>query len=258
MWNIIKALNYQTRRDNVTIYAALIGIAMTAIMFFDLDKTEICGADIAMIIGQSIPMGSILMLAVLTSRICAWDQSDKTINYEVLSGHDRKNVYFSRVVVSLMWCIPLTLIMTALPIIIASLAFGWGQIMDLRGFLIRYALIFLPIIRMLSAYIFLSFFTGSFIASLLTTYLITQGELMIYMFIEEFRGTQLECELGMSNISSLMEFNSRMGFIDGKDISVYDTSLPPEMITKTIIVSLAASAVYLIGGYILFKKRDMK
>ena len=258
MWNIIKALNYQTRHDNVTVYSILLGIAMIATVFIDINLEQLNGGIFSIGFGEMIPISVMLLGVVLTARICAWDQSDKTINYEMLSGHGRKSVFFSRAIVSLTWCITLTVILIAVPIITVSVIFGWGEVTELKGVLLRYALLLLPIIRMICSYIFLSFLTGSFLAGLLSSYLITEAESLVYMALNETTDIRLGCGLGISNMFELMDFNSRMGFINGKDVYIYDSSLPSDIIVKTVVFSLAASAVYLIGGYILFRKRDMK
>ncbi|MGN1089997.1 MAG: hypothetical protein ACI4Q6_06305 [Huintestinicola sp.] len=258
MWNIVKALNYQTRRDNVTIYSILVGIAMSATVFIDIDLSEMNGGVFSIGFGEMIPISIMLLSVVLATRICAWDQSDKTINYEMLSGHERKSVFFSRVIVSLIWCMALTAVLVAVPIIAVSLICGWGEVTELKGVLLRYVLLFFPIIRMICCFIFLSFLTGSFLAALISSYLITEAENMIYMVLNETTDIRLGCGLGISNMYELMNFNSRMGFINGEDVYIYDSSLPSDVIVKTVIFSLAASAVYLIGGYILFRKRDMK
>lgn len=258
MLNIIKALNYQTRRDNVTIYAFLFGIFMSAIMFTDTDVFSFCGDEYTVYSGEMVPMITGMMMLILITRICAWDQVDKTINYEMLSGHSRKSVYFSRVIVSLVWGISSAVIITAVPVTVMSLLNGWGDVMELKGALIRYALLLFPLIRLACGFVFISFITGNFMASALACFLIIDGEMMAYTILKEMATVDLSFEMGMSNILKLLEFNSRMGFIDGKDVMVYDASLPADMIVKTVVFSLAASALYLILGYFIFKKRDMK
>ena len=94
MWNLLKALNYQTKRDNVTIYAVIIGLLMSAMMFIDVDIAETDGGQFAAVSGEVLPMALAYMMIILITRICGWDQTDKTINYEILSGHSRASVYF--------------------------------------------------------------------------------------------------------------------------------------------------------------------
>ena len=69
--------------------------------------------------------------------------------------------------------------------------------------------------------------------------------------------TEMNYGFGFMNILVLLiPQNSREFIIDGKPVTVFDTSVPPEMIIKTIGISLAFTVVYLTVSYILFKKKD--
>lgn len=106
MRNIIKALNYQTKTDNVTYYSLFVVLFLAVISFIDADLSELTGSMYIAAMGESyfalLPVFVILMLGV---RILGWDYGDKTMNYEILSGHHRREVYFARVIVSHIWCI---------------------------------------------------------------------------------------------------------------------------------------------------------
>lgn len=258
MWNLLKALNYQTKRDNVTIYAVIIGLLMSAMMFIDVDIAETDGGQFAAVSGEVLPMALAYMMIILITRICGWDQTDKTINYEILSGHSRASVYFSRVTAVFLWTFPLAFIITAIPVGIVTAMNGWGQEMELNAMLARYALLLLPVIRLGCGFILVSFLCRSFAVSAVACFLITQGELLFYLMLEELSGIEITCQIAVPNIARLMEFNSRLGFIDGKDVYVYDASLSPELVSGTVIFSLAASVIYIFIGYLYFTKSDMK
>ncbi|MGN0667259.1 MAG: hypothetical protein ACI4KF_12130 [Huintestinicola sp.] len=258
MWNILKALNYQIKRDNVTIYAVIVGLLMSAMMFIDVNIAETDGGQFAAASGEVLSMELAYMMIILITRICGWDQTDKTINYEILSGHSRASVFFSRVTAVLIWTVPLAVIITAIPVGIVTAMNGWGQEMELKAMLIRYAFMLMPVIRLGCGYILISFLCRSFAVSAVACFLITQGEFLLYMILEELSGIEITCQLAVSNMAKLMEFNSRLGFIDGKDVYVYDASLSPEFVSGTVIFSLTASVIYIFIGYLYFTKNDMK
>lgn len=258
MQNLIKALNYQTRRDNFTIYAVIIGLLMSAMIVIDHNVSTLTGAQLAVSSYNLLPMALSYMLVILVTRICGWDMTDKTINYEVLSGHHRMQVYFARVIVSLIWAMAAAVVVTALPVIIFSAINGWGPETDMKLMLIRYAMLVLPLFRLICGFIVISFAVGNFVGSAVACFLLVQGELMIYMMLDELADIQLDVQLALSNMVRLLELNGRMGFVDGKDIYVYDAALSPELAVNTVIFSPAAGIIYLILGYALFSKRDMK
>lgn len=263
MQNLIKALNYQTRRDNFTIYAVLAGAAMSAISLLDLlsdDMINVCGGVYAAYNGSNgtVMMGIGIMLAILVSRICGWDMSDKTINYEVMSGHSRAKVYFSRVIVSVQWAVALSFLLLAVPTAIVTLMNGWGKETDMGGIAARYLLMLLPVLRLTSLMVMLTFVAGSFAAGAVLGYIISEVGIMIPMILEEFLDMKFSFELASANMTKLLTLNSRLGYVDGRDMTVYDSAVSAELVLGTVLVSLAVSAVYIFIGYRVFMKRDMK
>lgn len=259
MQNLIKALNYQTRRDNVTIYAVIIGLLMTAMSLINFDTvSDITGAQYSIVAYDMLPMAVSFVCVVLVTRICAWDMSDKTINYEVLSGHYRKNIYFSRVIVSLIWTMVIAAVITALPVLIFTVLNGWGYETDMKLMLVRYAMLFLPLFRLICGFIFISFAVGSFAGSAVACFFLVNGEFMGYLMLDELTDLHIDVQMAVSNMVKLLSMNGRLGFVDGKDIYIYDASLSSDLVLKTAVISLAVGIIYLILGYALFSKRDMK
>ncbi|MGN1136396.1 MAG: hypothetical protein ACI4SF_09280 [Oscillospiraceae bacterium] len=258
MQNLIKALNYQTRRDNVTIYAVIIGLLVSAMILMDNNASTMTGASFAVSSGELLPMALSYMSVVMATRICGWDMTDKTINYEVLSGHHRRQIYFARVIVSLIWTMVMAVIITALPVLIFSVLNGWGPETDLKLMLIRYAMLLLPLFRLICGYILISFAVGNFSGSAVACFLLTEAELMGYTLLDELTNIHLGAQLALSNMVRLLELNGRMGFVDGKDIYIYDAALSSELAVNTVGFSLTAGIIYLILGFVLFSKRDMR
>lgn len=160
MKNLIKALNYQIRRDNVTYYAYISGIAVLILLFV----TDVSGNSFNLTGSEYFfsPMteaGSISILfffSILVTRICGWDYSDKTINYQIFAGHSRNSVFWSRIRASFFTCVPsAVLIFFILPPVILSLKNGWGISMDIDGVLLRCFICLFIILRIYSECVFL-------------------------------------------------------------------------------------------------------
>ena len=144
MRNIIKALNYQTRTDNVTYYSILLAIFLTIFGMLDFDMT---GSEYLALNGESISLLPVFLILMLGVRILGWDYADKTMNYEILSGHHRREVYFARVIVAHIWCIVFCVGFMLLPIIIFTIINGCGETMDFGVMALRFALAIFPMIR---------------------------------------------------------------------------------------------------------------
>ena len=90
MQNIIKALQYQTRRDNVTYYAFLALVLGYVMVFSDLSGVLNLTGSQYFISSQALfclPVS--FFIVIITTRVCGWDYTDKTMNYEILIGHNR-------------------------------------------------------------------------------------------------------------------------------------------------------------------------
>ncbi len=261
MQNIIKALNHQTRRDNFTIYALLAGCSGLGLFFLsysNIDFSMLTGSVLAGMCGDCIALGVMLFLIVLVCRICGWDSADKTINYELLSGHNRAEVYWGRVLAVFMWAVPIVVLLILLPLAVASIFNGWGVEADFWGLMARYALAMLPVIRMICELIFFTFLLRNCYIAMILGYIFMMLFNMVEIIIEETAKVDISWVFSITNVIELMWLsNSYMGFVDGEDVMVYDLSVEPDYLLYTVLASVGVSAVCLLGGYLFFKKSDM-
>lgn len=102
MWNIIKSQWYQLIRDKRVRGIFIVTLLFNgAITFANLDTWEetlkggMITADLASFYGV---MGLIFLLAI-TAFVMGTDFTDKTLNYEILAGHSRGEVFS----VDLLW-----------------------------------------------------------------------------------------------------------------------------------------------------------
>lgn len=111
MKNLIKAQLYQLKKDRlvqITFVGMLLILLMMAYINQLLAVTEASGLDtvtgggfFANNLVGAMTVG-LMFVIISVPRICGWDFTDKTTNYELMSGHIRREVYFSRIAVSLL------------------------------------------------------------------------------------------------------------------------------------------------------------
>lgn len=262
MGNIIKSIRYQTLRDNVTYLALLAGIVVLLVSVFDAkDLLSLTGSEYFINI-SAYPIAAAVIIIILATRICGCDFSDKTINYEVLAGHSRQNIYWGRVFSSFAFCLPAAVILLTLPPILLSIKNGWGIYMDFGGFILRCAVALLPLIRLLCECIMLAFLTKSAYLGLIASFLFSECGSVAFMFIDEYgRGKYdiLKALHSFTNFSNLLTFSDyEYKYINGEDITFFETALNSSYLAATIICSIAGCALCLALGYLFVRKSDFK
>lgn len=254
MRNIIKALNYQTRTDNVTYYSMLIPFFLIIFGMLDFDMT---GSEYVALNGESISLLPVFLILMLGVRILGWDYADKTMNYEILSGHHRREVYFARVIVAHIWCIAFCVSFMLLPVLVFTLINGWGETMDFGGMALRFALAIFPMIRIVCQYVLLVFIVKSAYIAWAAGYLLSMFSMLIPMLFEELMQIKFTYHFANTNLMKLFTFNQSIGYVNGEDVTICHTELDPSMIIGTIGVSVAVSVICIVLGYIIFKKSDV-
>lgn len=258
MNNIMKALNYQTRRDNFTVYVILACVVSFFVFFFAPDTKELNGGMTAVFYGDCMMMMLVIVPLGMTTRICGWDYADKTMNYEILSGHKRKDIYWGRFLVSMSWVTAITYIFLVIPLIVMTIINGWGDNLDLKNLIIRYALLIFPLFRSVCEYTLLTFIIKNGYLSLIFGFILADGVFGITMLLDEFNDIKTTVWITLTNFTELVTFsNYTFGYVNGEDICVYESALEPSVIIGTIAVSLIAGFICLFGGYLYFKKSDV-
>lgn len=260
MWNIIKAQNYQTKRDNVTVYGILAGMVylLAGLISIDGSLSDITGSLWLVYMGAEMPIVLAIITLILTARICGWDYADKTMNYEVLAGHSRGAVYWGRIITSMLWGIPVGIIMLLLPMLLFTVTKGWGVSMSLQGALLHLLLLLFPMLRLICEFALLTFLLKNCYAAMLIGWVLYASVNIIAMVAEETAEVRLTVQFAATNMAALLNFsNYTIKYIDGEDVMVFDTALDSALAVQSAAVSLLVGAVCLIIGYICFKKSDM-
>ena len=263
MWNIIKAQNYQIKRDMISVIGIIIAIAYVIITIISCANSvgfsELTGSTYLSSINQSVLFIIPILVLIVSTRIGGWDFVDKTINYEIMLGHSRKEVYFGRLIAATIWGIILTVCLIGIPAALLTMINGFGVCMKPDDMIIRYLLMLLPIIRIICGLICLCFITQNGYMSMIFGFLMFEFTVLFNAILYDFAEISLTYVMAYSNIKWLIaDMNVVLGFVDGEDVNIYVTAVEPQMAISTIAVSVIVSVIYILIGYYSFKGKDQK
>ena len=263
MINIIRSVNYSLKKDRGVLMTILIMAAFPYLMMAFLSAAQ--GSDLQSLTpsyyfaSQNMAMITVLFylgIVIISCKVMAGDFADKTINYEILSGHDRTEVFSSRVVVSVIWGTIIPFVLTVLPLCVFGLFNGWGMETDQKDVIIRTLLSIFPLFRLCALNIMFASVTENAGKGIALGFM-SDIVISIITELEDAYGLTTDYGLGIINIMVLLtSLNSRELVIDGKPVTVFDTAVTGGMVWGTILFSLGAAFIYLLISYIIFQKRD--
>lgn len=261
MKNLIKAQLYQLKKDRLVqlVFGGMLLILLvTAYMNQLLAVTVDYAIDTVTGGGYfsnslfGVIMVGLMFVIIAVPRICGWDFTDKTTNYELMSGHIRREVYFSRAAVSLLAGVIGWIILFCAPLAVASVINGWGEKLPLSEAMLRSILMLFPIIRLVCE---LSCFTF-----ILKNPYITMGigYVLLLLQVSPMFPIKSNYLLGISNLSMLGTIDMWTTYgLDGELNYIFEAYLGAGDIAGTVLASLAASLLSLFIGYIFFKNDDI-
>lgn len=258
MKNIMKAQLYQMVRKkfNYVMFVVLAIMQCTALIGEMLtSSTPVTGGSYVAENGTYGISVALMFALLLTGDVCGADFVDRTTNYELTSGHLRKDSYFGRAILSMAVGTIGTFILSLVPVVVATIAGGWGETLDLGDVLFRYVLSVFPILRVICEFVFLSFIVkNAYIVMAVGVIVSLYGEAWMEMFEKEAL-----LFLGTGNLYKLFNFTSWRTYtlVDEKEIVVYDMALKVSDIAGTIAASVLIGGLFLMLGYLFFEKDDL-
>ena len=264
MKNVIKAQLYQLSKNRM-LFIVLIGINLICLLFAFLFSVE-NGVEYIDNTGSSFAANLMMLTGtfaafippVTASMICAGDFTDKTSNNEITSGTMRKDVYFGRVVLSLIISLIFTVITISLPIIVISAMYGWGDTVPLWSVIERIAASLVPMFKSTCFCILLSFIIKKPSVVILGYFVVGRG---IVSAIAEFGGMKITDGLFSSyDIMSVLSYKSytTYGLNDDKQVwTIYTYALETDMLVKIAVCSIIMGIAFLYAGYYYHKKDDL-
>lgn len=258
MWNIIKSQWYQLIRDKRVRGVFIVTLLFNgAITFANIDsfgedmRGSLITADLSSFYGI---MGMIFMLA-LTAFVMGTDFMDKTLNYEILSGHSRKEVFFGRLIVSVLaGSVGAMIVMLFFPCMLTAV-FGWGSVLEPAGVCRRYLLVCVMLLRIACELALISVAVKNPYAIIFTGYIIGCVELLILLLKPIlFNMEWLFQILSICHFSELLSFGVHMDGT-GQIAGTSAVGMPDVLITigGAAVIGIAAAA----AAYTYFRRDDL-
>ncbi len=256
MKNLIKSQFYQLRKESMSVTFFVVILFMELVVSIDIDFGTTASSFLAEC-GHYMVLVAAAFSLMFTAQVCGSGFLDKTVNYEMMGGYRRRQVYFSKALVSLLIGMAGAILAFLAPFMTVVLRLGWGTDLDVKGTVVRYLLLIFPLFRMICEFIFLSFLIKNAYVVMALGFFVPVG---LGTSIMEFFPECKSVLLGLSNIYHLAVFPDRQLYrmIDLKVIDVYDSFLSPTYILLTILGSLVIGIFFLWLGYQYFEKDDLR
>lgn len=259
MWNIIRSQLYQLKRDIIAWGVLLVALIVTFLMNIESFEAGSTGSEATALMGQSMSsMAGFLVIMTIVANIMGKDFLDKTLNYEVLSGHTRKDVFFGRLIAAIIVGVLCTFLVIISVPVTATILNGWGNTMELKGVLIRFCLVLVTLFRIACEVAFVTILAKNPYVTYLVS--VVLGELQIFVSLAQAEFTEFEVTplLPVANCLNLLTFQDWATFyLDETDQIIYSSAVTTELALWALIPSIAIGAVMIILSYVFFKHDDL-
>lgn len=259
MNNIIRAQLYQIFKTKFTplVFVAMAVLNMS-VYFGELNyqNYELSAGGYVAGMGVSMLSTAVIFAIIFTGYACGGDFTDKTANYELMSGHTRGKVYFAHAAVSIVVGTAGTAILVILPVLIGSAVYGWGTEITVSEALLRYGLSVLVVMRMICEFVFLTYIVKN-------PYITMAAGYAVFTFAQLFSENMINSSsvfLGITCFNKLGSFESWFTYtLDNTVdlIKVYDGALSAGDIASVVVSSIGIGGLFLWMGYKFFAKDDM-
>ncbi len=263
MKGIIKSQFYQLRRERLLIIIFVLLLAFMLLQAFLISGMSDYRTTDMYLVNNNFSMLFIALAFpfAATGFMCGSDFSDKTLNYEVMSGHLRYQIYFGRVIPCLIVSVLGFLVLIFAPVLQNTLMHGWGTEIRMDHMLIRIALMAFPVLRLSCMAVLITFFCKN-------RYILVGIGCMCFMIFELLLMimdvSQAAAEgvysgiLSYTNLTMLFTIDSWQTYgLDGDTNYIFESALSCGEIVSTVVCSLIFSAIFLGMGYVFFKNDDL-
>lgn len=258
MRNLIKSQLYQMKKSTLPLTLFIALIVMAVVQYFgeiNYQRQSLSAGKYLADNGAAVLFVAIIFGICFTGYICGMDFTDKTTNYELMSGHTRGQVYFARAILSIIGGTLGTLLVILVPVIFGIAAYGWGSEITVKDTVIRLILVSIVTMRIICEFVFFTY--------VLKTPYFTMGlAYVIFMFgfaMQAF-SNKTSVFLGITSLNRLAEFESWMTYtLDDtvNTIKVYDAALSGGDIAGIMLSSICIGALFLWLGYRFFSNDDL-
>lgn len=255
----MKAQIYQLKRDILVFSVTLLGFIITFLVNSESFENGMTGSESLAYMGESMSIiTGFLPIMVIVASVMGKDFTDKTLNYEILSGHTRFEVFFGRLIVAILpGVICSFLCMIFIPALLTTLN-GWGNTMELQGVLIRYGLVFVTLIRIGCEIALLTTITKNHYLSIFLCYLLGMGQMLLLMIQTFMTDSEITPLFPVVNCLKLLNFQDWVTFfLDETDQIYYQSAVTLEMALWAIIPSIVIGGIEILLTYVFFQHDDL-
>lgn len=206
--------------------------------------------------GQNMQLIAMLFAVVATAIITGGDFMDKTFNYEVLSGHTRAEIFFSKTILSVLVGMVGYIFILVVPVLIAGNIYEFGNELDQAELMIRVWLSAIVTLRIICASICFTYMVKIPYITMGAGFLMFE----IGPLLTTFMSDNKSCLLGITCYNRLTEFESWMTYTMGNSmniITVYGHKMAGKDFAEIIISTILMGAIMLLVGYSYFKRDDV-
>ena len=265
MFELTKSVNYTLRRDRLVriTFLTLLVLPFLAMyisgMFEGVSFEELTASAYLINIGSAILEFFLFATMILSAKAVGGDSGDKTMNYELSSGHSRASVYWTRILNGVVWSVILVVAMSWIPYGVLTIVNGWGVETAPREVMLRLFLSVFPLLRFAGGFMLVTSLVDSAEAGIAVGYAIVLVETILDGVLETVDTIDRTYLFGISNLGKVLDYKNSWEYVENKKaITWYDFSSPIDLIIGTIAVSAVLAAIYVTLGYVVFKKRDRR
>ena len=257
MKNIIRSAYYDLRHSKFfAVVYMLTAVMLSLSAMINVDEKG-CGF-VIFENGYIYWMTSAFIAALAVGIICNDDHIDKTINYEILSGHSRLSIFMARSLFGILFAAAAATMINFFPLAAGSMLKGFGDMSRFKDVILRQLLCFFPYLRFAAFVTVICFIIKNSYVVFAAGFLISEIGIGLVDFFDHGRSLYTS----VFNIGLLGDFGAwEIYNLDPVNGVVYygryKSELDMDVIVGTILVSLIMTAFYLFMGYGIFRRDDM-
>lgn len=230
-------------------------VLIVSIIFMYKTNEEQMGFDI--FVGRymaSVLSISIVFAGIITIIVCVNDYLDKTVNFCILNGYTRTQVYFSRVILSVVLGLISFLLIGFLCLAMVKIAYPGEHSIPVSNVIVRLLFCIFPMFRIIGIIIFFAFIIKNPYAVAIAFMAIVINLSAYLEFVTNYNNLILGIN-GISSMFHIMEY-STYRLSDKKIIYIFNSNLDVKNIVLMIVVSLAVGIFFIMLGYSFHKEDD--
>ncbi|MGN1119817.1 MAG: hypothetical protein ACI4Q4_05625 [Oscillospiraceae bacterium] len=265
MLSVVKAQFYQMKKDIILplIFFAVMILEAAICIVYSVDmitahnlnpNAPYPSADdiITALLPTASMFGSVFVISAAAAFCCS-DFSDKTINYEIMTGHTRADSFFGRAIPAVAFGVVGFMALLLIPAAVLIAVFGWAEYISLGDLLLRMLLLGVIEGRLACEFVFISFIVKHRFAVMAGGYVLTMAA-----FSMPFLSESTSQLLALTNMNLISRIDSWASFgLQGSINFVYEAAIDPQTALSTLLYSAVFAGAFLLLGYSYFKRDDI-